>query len=207
MVEQAHSLPSGVSLSELPQWQLARRQKIVQAAFAALEEQDYEQIQIREVAQRAGVALGTLYRYFSSKEHLYAAVILDWFVRAERADSVTGKTAEQRIRTRVHRVIGAFERHPQFYKAVLQLQGTADPNAKALVTAFSEASDAALMDDLSVLGPDASSDAARILAAIIHTTLTGVIYHSRSIKDVYRLADRFLDLLSGQLAAAETHRR
>jgi fatty-acyl-CoA synthase len=31
---------------------------------------DYEDIQIREVAEAADLALGTVYRYFASKEHL-----------------------------------------------------------------------------------------------------------------------------------------
>ena len=42
---------------------------------------------MRDVAREAGVALATVYRYFTSKEHLYAAALLDWasnFPRANR---------------------------------------------------------------------------------------------------------------------------
>ena len=56
----------------------ARRRRIVAAALRALDEQDYERIQMRDVATAAGIALGTLYRHFSSKEHLYATVLLEW---------------------------------------------------------------------------------------------------------------------------------
>ena len=62
----------------LPGYKRARRDQIVAAAMAALKEHDYDQIQMRDVADRADVALGTLYRYFSSKEHVYAAVLTAW---------------------------------------------------------------------------------------------------------------------------------
>lgn len=70
---------SGETL-ELPAYQLVRRQRILDAAKSLLKVNDYESIQIRDVAAEANVALGTLYRYFSSKEHLYAYVVHDWAV-------------------------------------------------------------------------------------------------------------------------------
>jgi TetR/AcrR family transcriptional regulator, cholesterol catabolism regulator len=47
--------------------QRARRDRLIEAALALLEEDDYEQVQVKDVADRAGVSLGTLYNYFSSK--------------------------------------------------------------------------------------------------------------------------------------------
>ena len=64
--------------AELPPPQRQRRERIVQAAIELLEAREYEQIQIRDVSERADVALATLYRYFTSKEHLYAAALLKW---------------------------------------------------------------------------------------------------------------------------------
>src|SRR3954470_4765519 len=63
----------------LPRGQQARRDRIVRAALALLEHGgEYDSIQMRDVAGEAGVALATVYRYFTSKEHLYAAALLDW---------------------------------------------------------------------------------------------------------------------------------
>src|SRR5215813_7718082 len=62
----------------LPAGQQERRERIVQAAITLLERGEYDAIQMRDVAQEAGVALATIYRYFTSKEHLYAAAILEW---------------------------------------------------------------------------------------------------------------------------------
>src|SRR3989442_1439301 len=64
-----------VAISSLTASQRARRDRIVEAGLALLQERHYDQIQVKDVAERANVALGTLYRYFSSKEHLFAEVL------------------------------------------------------------------------------------------------------------------------------------
>src|SRR5215470_16718076 len=50
--------------------QRERRQRIVDATLALASRGGYEAVQMRAVADRADVALGTLYRYFPSKIHL-----------------------------------------------------------------------------------------------------------------------------------------
>ncbi len=52
-----------------------RRGRIVQAAAALASRGGVEAMQMRTVAERAGVALGTLYRYFPSKMDLVVAVV------------------------------------------------------------------------------------------------------------------------------------
>lgn len=52
-----------------------RRKRIVQAAAALASRGGVEAMQMRTVAERAGVALGTLYRYFPSKMDLVVAVV------------------------------------------------------------------------------------------------------------------------------------
>jgi TetR/AcrR family transcriptional regulator, cholesterol catabolism regulator len=56
----------------LPEDQRARRQRIVDAARQLMITVDYGKIQVKDVAEEAGVSLGTLYRYFNSKDHLFA---------------------------------------------------------------------------------------------------------------------------------------
>jgi AcrR family transcriptional regulator len=51
-----------------------RRKRIMAAAAALASRGGVEKMQMRTVADRAGVALGTLYRYFPSKINLVAAV-------------------------------------------------------------------------------------------------------------------------------------
>lgn len=67
------SEPASVGVRTRSQHQ--RRKRIVQAAAALASRGGVEAMQMRTVAERAGVALGTLYRYFPSKMDLVVAVV------------------------------------------------------------------------------------------------------------------------------------
>jgi AcrR family transcriptional regulator len=54
-----------------------RRRRILRAATRIGSEKAVERVQMHEVAKAAGVAIGTLYRYFPSKTHLFTAVMAD----------------------------------------------------------------------------------------------------------------------------------
>src|SRR5262245_8432355 len=55
--------------------QAARHQAIVAAARAAAEEGGMAAVQVAPVAARAGIATGTVYRYFPSKVELVTALV------------------------------------------------------------------------------------------------------------------------------------
>ncbi len=61
-----------------------RRRRIIQAAAALASRGGVEAMQMRTVAERAGVALGTLYRHFPSKMDLVVAVV------SEEMDTLEG---------------------------------------------------------------------------------------------------------------------
>lgn len=63
-------------LASLTPRQAQRRARVLRAAVALAAEGGYEAVQIREVAARAEVALGTVYNYFVSKDHLLAAAMV-----------------------------------------------------------------------------------------------------------------------------------
>ncbi|MEU8266411.1 TetR family transcriptional regulator [Sphaerisporangium sp. NPDC049002] len=72
----AHPPPAApVSSGVRTRSQHQRRKRIVQAAAALASRGGVEAMQMRTVAERAGVALGTLYRYFPSKMDLVVAVV------------------------------------------------------------------------------------------------------------------------------------
>jgi AcrR family transcriptional regulator len=197
MVEQTQGTVGGVSVEGMPAWQFARRERIVKAALRALESQEYEQIQIRDVAQTAEVALGTLYRYFSSKEHLYAAVLQEWAAFEQPRRAAPAKLApSDRVRQRIYKIIRAFERQPRFYKVYVLLRTSADPNANALLAEFGASAQASLASEFESFTPDEARDAAIMLWSIINTMVTQAIYSGGTMREVRRVADRFIDLLS-----------
>ena len=80
-VERSESV---VSMADMTSRQLIRRAKVIEAVIDLIAEVGAEALQMRDVAQRSGVALATVYRYFSSKDHLLAAALEDWQKRLTR---------------------------------------------------------------------------------------------------------------------------
>ena len=56
--------------------QRERRKRILDATLALASRGGYDAVQMRTVAERADVALGTLYRYFPSKIHLLVSALV-----------------------------------------------------------------------------------------------------------------------------------
>ena len=93
----------------IPASQVARRERILDAAMELAAEGGYDAVQMREVAERADVALGTVYRYFPSKVHLLVAAMSRTFQALQdtvRVDASSG-TPEERI----YRVVAAVTRY------------------------------------------------------------------------------------------------
>lgn len=187
--------------TDLPGYKQARRSQIVAAAMVALKEREYEQIQMRDVAERADVALGTLYRYFSSKEHVYAAVLMEWAQPVFVAATEDTRPAESRVREKVRGIITSFERWPSFFKVCMLLQHTTDANALPLMRQFAETAQRTLAADFAALGHQESLDIAIMLWGIVNTMLTGAIHNGYPIGDAYRVADGFIDLVAARLPA------
>lgn len=76
-----------------------RREAILDAALIVAAAGGYEAVQMRTVAQRAGIAVGTLYRYFPSKTHLLVSALTREFQRLEASYDWTASAAtpQQRL--------------------------------------------------------------------------------------------------------------
>jgi AcrR family transcriptional regulator len=77
-----------------------RRRRILDATIALASEGGFDAVQMREVADRADVALGTLYRYFPSKIHLLVSALAGRFEAADaalRGRAVTGDDDAERV--------------------------------------------------------------------------------------------------------------
>jgi TetR/AcrR family transcriptional regulator, cholesterol catabolism regulator len=77
-----------------------RRKRILDATLTLASKGGYDAVQMRAVAERADVALGTLYRYFPSKIHLLVSGLAREFERTqERMDRtpIPGETPYERM--------------------------------------------------------------------------------------------------------------
>ena len=64
------------SEAKIPEWR-ARLRPVVLDAFA---EADFHRVDMRSIADKAGMSLHTIYRYFGDKEKLLFAFIDDWLI-------------------------------------------------------------------------------------------------------------------------------
>lgn len=118
----------GPVVSELPKGQARRRQRIIDEAYRLIGANGQENVQIREIAESSGVALGTAYRYFGSKERLVAEVYAKWLDerKAELVKYATkGSTNTERTRTLALQMLELLTGEPHFLRlARLDLRGT-----------------------------------------------------------------------------------
>jgi AcrR family transcriptional regulator len=181
---------------ELPAYRAGRRQRIIDAARVLLEEREYDQIQVRDVASAAGFAVGTVYRYFSSKDHVYAAVLHDWGSRfGDISASPAGSDPLQRLETRMRKVLEAFEKRPQFFRLSIVLLSSADQNALELQRQFRESIEGLVQADLTELDPEGAADDAVLVWAVLIHLLTRTTFHNAAMADAYRINDLFTELL------------
>ncbi|TVQ31182.1 MAG: TetR/AcrR family transcriptional regulator [Wenzhouxiangella sp.] len=60
--------------SQVRERKTARRERLLRAVWELVGERGFEQVRMVDVAARAGLATGTVYRYFGSRGELFAAV-------------------------------------------------------------------------------------------------------------------------------------
>jgi TetR/AcrR family transcriptional regulator, cholesterol catabolism regulator len=185
--------------ASLPRGQQERRDRIVGAAIALLEQGgEYDAIQMRDVAQEAGVALATVYRYFTSKEHLYAAALLEWstkFPAREHSKRAGTTSDEAQLRALMRRAVRAFERYPQMMRAEIVLENSADPNARALFDQFAARNASALRGALSATDPEPAAVIVETINCVLATRLRSWALGRIDISEVNRSIERALDLI------------
>ena len=119
------------TVRSIPASQLARRERILDAAMELATEGGYDAVQMREVAERADVALGTLYRYFPSKVHLLVAAMGRTFQTLQESVRVDGSdgTPQERVYRVVAAVTRYLARHRRLSGAMIRALMSADTEA------------------------------------------------------------------------------
>jgi AcrR family transcriptional regulator len=111
--------------------QAARRERVVAAAVDLASDGGYEAVQMRDVAARADVALGTLYRYFPSKDHLLIAALAEQVSTLQRRlaqKPPQGGTPADRVVDVLRRASRALEREPRLTAALVTALSSPDPS-------------------------------------------------------------------------------
>ena len=116
-------------VAELSPEQQERRRRLIDAAFELGAEGGYEAVQMRSVSETANVAMATIYRYFSSKDHLLSAAMMEWTerLRGRVAQSPPrGDNAAEQMVDVLQRACRAMERQPKLAEALVRALSSAD---------------------------------------------------------------------------------
>lgn len=93
------------------------REQILIEAKKQLSEQGYEKTTIRSVAQECGIAVGTLYNYFKSKDILIASLVLEDWNDCIQSISTYPKEDRRAFLEYIHISLNAFEKkHDKLFK-------------------------------------------------------------------------------------------
>lgn len=153
--------------------QLDRRRRIVDAAFQLGANGGYDAVQMRDVAATANVSLATIYRYFSSKDHLLAAAMSEWTARLQARVAQSppkGMTAADQLVDVLHRACRALERQPKLSAALVRALSATDAGVQESAGEVSRL--------VQGMGDDILSDIDERVRADILATLSHVWYSS-----------------------------
>lgn len=95
------------------------RKRILEAARRVFLERGFEAANLDEVAKRAGVAKGTLYRYFESKAEIYVEVLVwnsDAFVERMRHTMDPALAADEQILATGRFYVKHYAEHPEYFR-------------------------------------------------------------------------------------------
>ena len=130
------SAGNGSGMPQLTERQEARRRRILHTAAQLACRGGFDAVQMREVAENSGVALGTLYRYFPSKVHLLVATMQDQLQLTQaqqRKHPPTGATPAARVTDTLMGTFRGLQREPQLAEAMVRALTFADRSVSAEV--------------------------------------------------------------------------
>ena len=177
------------SAEALTKSQAARRQRVLVAALQLGADGGYEAVQMRDVAASAEVALGTIYRYFPSKDALLAAAMVEWMEDLERrvsARAPKGESTADRVYDVLRRAVATMERQPKLAEAAITALtsddreaggasvATSDVMQRVLLTAFAQGAD-----------PEVEANIARVLG---HVWFSCLVAWSNGVGDLVWVA-------------------
>jgi len=116
-----------------------RRDKILDVAVALAEEGGFENVRQRDVAANAGVALGTLYKRFRSKEDILCAALereTEVLERRMELNPAPGKTPIERITNFFQIITRGLVRKPKYARAVVRAMASGEEGVAQTVASY-----------------------------------------------------------------------
>jgi len=167
----------------------ARKRRLLHAAVELAAEGGYDAVQMRDVAGRAEVALGTLYRHYTSKDQLLLAALADQATTLrERLDQrpPRGDAPAERVADVLRRATRALERQPRVTHAMVIAMSVSDDSAAPVKQEINETLRAIIVDAVDGTPVADLDDVVRVLGSVWFAELT---FWSGGLTDATAMAD------------------
>jgi TetR/AcrR family transcriptional regulator, cholesterol catabolism regulator len=187
-----------VAARALTRAQEARRQRVVDAAMELGLEGGYEAVQMRDVAARANVAMGTVYRYFTSKDHLLAAALVHWVEQLDARLSqvpARGPSASERVLDVLDRALRAMGRQPRLVAAVFTSLASPDPAAVECQQQMAALMDGIIIRAIGEPQPPDHVERTRMIGHVWYSSLVGWVQGWSDISRVHNELEVAVKLL------------
>lgn len=181
--------------------QRERRRRILDATLALAAKGGYEAVQMRAVAEKAEVAVGTLYRYFPSKVHLLVSALAREFRRLDQRterSSPPGDTAQERMKVVVDGITKAMQRDPNLTEAMTRAFMFADASVANEVEEVGFLMDRIIARAIAEGTPDeVQLSIARVISDVWMSNLVSWLTRRSTAADVSNRLGLTIDLLLG----------
>lgn len=176
-----------------------RRKRIIDSTLALAAKGGYDAVQMRTVAERADVALGTLYRYFPSKIHLLVSGLAREFERAHNkldSNKIPGDTTTERLLWVLGRNTRMMQRDPHLTEAMVRAFMFADTTAAAEVEQVGLHMENMFAKAMGINDPtDSDRDMFHVIADVWMANLVAWVTRRASATDVSKRVELAVHLL------------
>lgn len=176
-----------------------RRKRIIDATLTLAAKGGYDAVQMRAVAEKADVALGTLYRYFPSKIHLLVAGLAREFQRSHEKierSAIPGETPKERLLFVLGRNTQMMQRDPHLTEAMVRAFMFADTTAAAEVETVGKLLEAMFAQAMGKTEPNERDRAIfHLIADVWMANLVAWVTRRASATDVQNRLKLSVDLL------------
>lgn len=142
--------------------------------MALAAEGGYDAVQMRAVSQRADVALGTIYRYFTSKDQLLLAglaLLAEDLHEQVRVHPPAGSTAHERVAEVLRRACAVLEEQPLLTNALVTALSSPDPAAADATREVEGRMTAIITEAVAGERSDDITDVVRVISQVWFATL------------------------------------
>jgi AcrR family transcriptional regulator len=181
--------------------QRARRERILDAVLDLATEGGYDAVQLRSIAQRAHVAVRTIYNHFGSRENVLLEAMIRWRrqVTSESVAAASGATFADRLLSILRHNFEVFEQRPKLFETFMRA-GVSVETAMPLVESIGRTAN----PDLDSLDDGFREDFGMILGCVVHSSMSSAAGGLIGVEEVWTRVERAIRRLAASAPNAGT---